>query len=512
MSATGLESVINDGFSIAADHTKPSIRIVLSVPVGTTRPAITSLSYQYNRVSKYDPSISVVSALIPLAAISIGDNYAANSAVFVGTDSEPARLLLRLDLELAAVASNADYVVISVFNATDKELFANITINIMHNFGKRNLEERNSISSGIGTLPGVPGTRNLFVLFTQFGLTPIALPAEEYGPEIIGASIGGFEETADKRFLGEILGSYYFDAPSKTISQVRGIMSELGVVAGVLTSPSTGVGKSIGDVLGSTDKEFGKARSGYTFILPPGNFVAPGSDNDLVLVFNSGQFSNSFRGADGGELSSLEGMVNFNKFYNNGAAVSSKIQDDVGVGNISMLDTTIATLASQVSFTLAAGSADDDAYNGCIAIIEDATTAVQKAVGIIQDYVGATKTTTLFQDPGIFTMAPTDKISIIAAKQLRLQQTLEGTVMGEVNIAPGSSTSIAIKGLTNTEADLLIVDALKNRVLTFRTGKLQGQSVAITGQAAIVAGVVVLTTTNIAGFANVVANDGIEIT
>lgn len=82
-------------------------------------------------------------------------------------------------------------------------------------------------------------------------------------------------------------------------------------------------------------------------------------------------------------------------------------------------NTTIATLASQTSFTLTAGSADDDAYNGAIAVVTDSATSTQKAVGLISDYTGSTRTVTLAEDPGIFTMAVGDTIDIIAApKQL----------------------------------------------------------------------------------------------
>jgi hypothetical protein len=77
--------------------------------------------------------------------------------------------------------------------------------------------------------------------------------------------------------------------------------------------------------------------------------------------------------------------------------------------------TTIATLASQTEFTLTAGSADDDAYNGAIAIVTDQSTSTQKAVGTVSDYTGSTKTVTLASDPGIFTMAVGDTIDIIAA-------------------------------------------------------------------------------------------------
>ncbi len=81
--------------------------------------------------------------------------------------------------------------------------------------------------------------------------------------------------------------------------------------------------------------------------------------------------------------------------------------------------TTIATLASQTSFTLTAGSVDDDAYNGAKAVVTDASSSVQKAVGEVLDYDGASKTVTLKTDPGIFTMAIGDSIDIVAvAKQL----------------------------------------------------------------------------------------------
>jgi hypothetical protein len=76
-----------------------------------------------------------------------------------------------------------------------------------------------------------------------------------------------------------------------------------------------------------------------------------------------------------------------------------------------VLDTTIATLASQTGFTLEDGPADNDALNGCPVIVHDLASAVQVAFGYVTDYVGATKTVTLAADPGIFTMAAGDNIS-----------------------------------------------------------------------------------------------------
>lgn len=111
------------------------------------------------------------------------------------------------------------------------------------------------------------------------------------------------------------------------------------------------------------------------------------------------------------------------------AEIDTELQGTHGVGawttgaggsdRLLMIDTTIATLASQTSFTLTAGSTDNDAYNNCTIVIEDASTSTQKAVGIVSAYVGATKTITLKYDPTIFTMAATDKVYILAENALK---------------------------------------------------------------------------------------------
>ncbi len=74
-------------------------------------------------------------------------------------------------------------------------------------------------------------------------------------------------------------------------------------------------------------------------------------------------------------------------------------------------NTTIATLASQTSFTISAGSADDDAYNGCTVYIQDIASGVQVAIGYVKDYAGGSLTVTLQADPGHYTMAASDHIS-----------------------------------------------------------------------------------------------------
>src|SRR3990167_7354432 len=76
-----------------------------------------------------------------------------------------------------------------------------------------------------------------------------------------------------------------------------------------------------------------------------------------------------------------------------------------------VINTTIATLASQTSFTLTVGPADDDALNGCIVCIHDVASALQLGHAVISDYTGSTKTVTLTAGVS-FTAVATDNISI----------------------------------------------------------------------------------------------------
>ena len=112
-----------------------------------------------------------------------------------------------------------------------------------------------------------------------------------------------------------------------------------------------------------------------------------------------------------------------------------------GANPFLLQDTTIATLASQTDFTLVAGSADNDAYNGCVIVIEDVATATQRAVGVILDYVGSTKQVLLLTDPGVFTMATTDKVKVLASRALKStvdNRTLDVAATGEAGVDFGN--------------------------------------------------------------------------
>lgn len=76
-----------------------------------------------------------------------------------------------------------------------------------------------------------------------------------------------------------------------------------------------------------------------------------------------------------------------------------------------IINTTIATLASQTSFTLTAGPAEDDALNGCEIVFHDIASAVQIGRAVVLDYTGSTKTVTLVAAP-TFTIAAGDNVAV----------------------------------------------------------------------------------------------------
>ncbi len=150
-----------------------------------------------------------------------------------------------------------------------------------------------------------------------------------------------------------------------------------------------------------------------------------------------------------------------------------------------LADTTIATLASQTSFTLNAGSADDNAYNNATIVIEDASTSAQKAIGLISNYTGGSKTVTLLYDPAIFTIATTDKVYILAENALKatlanrqLNVAADGDIGGNVD---GSVASLV--GHTVQSGDgYLGATAHANLVNQYDTTGLTGDTFPATQQ------------------------------
>jgi len=146
--------------------------------------------------------------------------------------------------------------------------------------------------------------------------------------------------------------------------------------------------------------------------------------------------------------------------------------------------TTIATLATQVSFTLTAGSADDDAYNGAVVVVTDSATSTQKAVATVSDYTGSTKTVTLAADPAVFTMATGDTIEIMAALgsgptavAIRTEIDANSTELANITTQIGAAGA----GLTQIPTIGNVTNVTNSGNATLGNNAHQGTSLAISG-------------------------------
>ncbi len=170
--------------------------------------------------------------------------------------------------------------------------------------------------------------------------------------------------------------------------------------------------------------------------------------------------------------------------------------DGTGYGEI-LQRTTLDNLSTQTSFTLVAGSTDNDAYNGCVIVIQDASTAAQKAVGVVLDYVGATRDVTLLTDPAAFTMASGDTVTILADKSLKPtvdNRTLDVTATGAAGLDWGnvenSGSTVSLTSTTiATATNVTTVNGLAANVITasaIATDAIGSDELATTAVAEIV--------------------------
>lgn len=126
-----------------------------------------------------------------------------------------------------------------------------------------------------------------------------------------------------------------------------------------------------------------------------------------------------------------------------------------------ILNTTIATLSSQTSFTLTAGPAEDNALVGMWAIIHDIASAVQFSKVLITGYTGSTKTITLSAG-ATFTAAAGDNFSVIDLAPLQATttgRTLDVSSTGEAGIDwanIGSPTTAVNLSATNIDVDQVV--------------------------------------------------------
>jgi hypothetical protein len=157
-----------------------------------------------------------------------------------------------------------------------------------------------------------------------------------------------------------------------------------------------------------------------------------------------------------------------------------------------ILNTTIATLASQTSFTLTVGPADDNALVGCVALIHDVASAVQIEMGVVSAYTGSSKTVTLSADPGVFTAAASDNIAFYfpintrwlsgtaqTARDIGASVLLSpGTAAGQISLTSGAVTAGTVSDKTGYS--LTATTGLGNQTANI-TGNLSGSVGSVTG-------------------------------
>lgn len=166
-----------------------------------------------------------------------------------------------------------------------------------------------------------------------------------------------------------------------------------------------------------------------------------------------------------------------------------------GTPNSPLLQTGTITVTSQTEFVLSAGSADDDAYNNQMVIVTDQATGEQKAVGHIAavgGYVGSTKTVTLEQDPGVYTMATGDTFDIWAITNSVYP--IEVDANGRVDVSK-------VAGTTQTPGDLAAqntaIDSVVDGIQTDLSNGVDGLGALSTDIAAVKAETaLILTDTN----------------
>ena len=146
-----------------------------------------------------------------------------------------------------------------------------------------------------------------------------------------------------------------------------------------------------------------------------------------------------------------------------------------------LLDTTIATLSSQTSFTLTKGPAEADALNGMWCIIHDVASEVQFGYALISDYAVTTKTVTLVAGT-TFTAATTDSISIMGLAPLQpttLGATLDVTATGAAGIDWGNvENKTTANDLTQTDIQLCDTTTAVTNGVTLANGAVTDVSLA----------------------------------
>jgi hypothetical protein len=207
-------------------------------------------------------------------------------------------------------------------------------------------------------------------------------------------------------------------------------------------------------------------------------------DNDVESIIGCHWLSIDLSASTTGEETFYQAGASYTVYLSPVTVDGQQIQTAIGSFDIgypeAVINTTMATRASQTSFTLTAGPGEDDALNGSIVIIHAAASAVQLSYGIISDYTGSTKTVTLAAAPTYTTVAG-DNVSVLAPTGLI-------AVNGAVITGTGGTVDanvVQISGDT-TAADTmeLFAEALDQTTGQLDSGSLAASTITATSIAA----------------------------
>lgn len=227
-----------------------------------------------------------------------------------------------------------------------------------------------------------------------------------------------------------------------------------------------------------------------------GSMTQRGSDNGYTLLDTDGIDLDGITGIHGLSISLADNSTA--GFYAAGSrywvVISSVTIDaqtvnfvcayfEIGYPN-AVLNTTIATLASQTSFTLTSGPAEDDALNGMWVLIHDVASAVQLGMAIVDDYTGSTKTVTLAAGT-TYTAATTDNVAVMLPMPMQptvAARKLDVSAGGEAGVdwanVGSPTTALALTGTTIATTQKVDLETIKTQAVTAAAGVTFPTSIA----------------------------------
>ncbi len=159
--------------------------------------------------------------------------------------------------------------------------------------------------------------------------------------------------------------------------------------------------------------------------------VALNLDHLFTVAITTGDVTDNSFAAKVTSASATANYASFNNTTDSLEAIAGVAGGGSSTYPRTMIDTTLATVGSQVSMTLTAGSDDDNAYTDCLALFTDSVDANQKSARRVTAYTGSSKTITLESAPA-FVVASGDAVIIVAEDNVPLSSGVVSTIVDGV--------------------------------------------------------------------------------